>query len=210
MLGLRNIGVRSILDVGANRGQFAKEALRLFPDAKVFCFEPLPGPFAALDRLTRERGRGRALAYNVALGAAADEAEMIEHVDHDTSSSLLPTTAAGERLYPFMSHQRKFRRRVVRLDDFIREAGIELAPEILVKFDVQGYEAHVLSGATETMSKARACIVEISFDHLYKGQPTFATLWKIFDSLGYRFAGNLEQIYAEDGHVIFADAVFIR
>jgi len=28
--------------------------------------------------------------------------------------------------------------------------------------------------------------------------------------LGYKYAGNLNQIYAEDGHVIYADAVFVK
>ena len=35
---------RTIIDIGANRGQFAMEARRRFPAATIHALEPLPGP----------------------------------------------------------------------------------------------------------------------------------------------------------------------
>jgi hypothetical protein len=32
----------------------------------------------------------------------------------------------------------------------------------------------------------------------------------LLDNLGFRYAGNLDQVYGEEGHVIFFDAVFVR
>ena len=43
--------VRTVLDVGANEGQFARTALQAFPAAKIFCFEPLPAAQGALHAL---------------------------------------------------------------------------------------------------------------------------------------------------------------
>lgn len=42
LLGLRNLSIKTIIDVGANEGQFARKILRFFPDADIYCFEPLP------------------------------------------------------------------------------------------------------------------------------------------------------------------------
>jgi len=53
-------------------------------------------------------------------------------------------------------------------------------------------------------------LLEANFDHSYEGQPTFWTLSDHLRSFGYSFAGVLQQEYAEDGHVAFADALFIR
>ena len=44
----------------------------------------------------------------------------------------------------------------------------------------------------------------------YEGQCTFKDVWTMLDALDYSFAGNLEQWYASDGHVIFADALFVK
>src|SRR5687768_1393744 len=67
LLGLRTRHIRTIIDVGANSGQFAREIAPLFPAAQLHCFEPLPAPFAELDRWIAISGRnGR--AYNFALG----------------------------------------------------------------------------------------------------------------------------------------------
>jgi FkbM family methyltransferase len=210
LLGLRTAGIRTVIDIGANRGQFARHISRLIPEANLFCFEPLAGPFSELERWARHDSAGRAKAFNVGLGDRSGTTQMFEHIDHSTSSSLLTSTELAAELYPILTRQAPREVRIARLDDFIVETGIELKPEVLIKLDVQGYESRVISGAQKSIRAAKACIVEVSFDHLYDGQPTFADLWKTFDLIGYRFVGNIEQNYAVDGHVIFADAVFTR
>ena len=41
---LSRFSFQTVVDVGANRGQFAAVARRLFPAAKIYSFEPLAGP----------------------------------------------------------------------------------------------------------------------------------------------------------------------
>lgn len=48
LLGLRNSSIRTIIDVGANTGQFARYISAIFPDANLYCFEPLSEPFKEL------------------------------------------------------------------------------------------------------------------------------------------------------------------
>ena len=43
---LSRFSFRTVVDVGANRGQFAAVARRLFPAARIYSFEPLEGPAA--------------------------------------------------------------------------------------------------------------------------------------------------------------------
>src|SRR5919202_5683403 len=49
-LGLGRLPIRTIVDVGANRGQFAREALAFFPQAHLYCFEPQTEAFAELQQ----------------------------------------------------------------------------------------------------------------------------------------------------------------
>jgi FkbM family methyltransferase len=208
-IGLKTLAVRSIVDVGANEGQFARSALKHFPGAHVYCFEPLPGPFRALQAWAAERPAAISV-FNVALGEEESQAEMFVHADHTPSSSLLKSTELSTRLYPFTSRQTSVVVPIRRLDDVISAAPRRLEPDVLVKLDVQGFEGRVLRGARALMQQARACIVEISLDTLYDGQSTFKEIFLELDSLSYRYAGNLSQAYSSDSHVVYIDAVFMR
>ena len=87
-LGLRQYSIRSIIDVGANRGQFAKEVLKGFPGAHIYCFEP--GEKAYLDlKKWAETQEGRVSAFNVALGDKEADLPFYEYLENDERSSFL-------------------------------------------------------------------------------------------------------------------------
>lgn len=48
------------------------------------------------------------------------------------------------------------------------------------------------------------------FDPLYEGQADFFGLAGLLQKSGFRYAGNLDQAYGEDGRVVYFDAVFVR
>jgi hypothetical protein len=56
---LRDRGIRTVLDVGANTGQFARDIRGFLPDARIFAFEPGRDLFSPLERAGREIGRFR-------------------------------------------------------------------------------------------------------------------------------------------------------
>ncbi|MBK1632467.1 hypothetical protein CKO31_17315 [Thiohalocapsa halophila] len=62
----------TVIDVGANKGQFAVYARIRWPKAQLICFEPLPEPRAKLQQVTG----GQAKIYDCALGAEPREGRM--------------------------------------------------------------------------------------------------------------------------------------
>ena len=208
-LGLRSMGIRAVIDVGANTGQFARYIRSVLPEAKVICFEPLPEPFEELKTWAMDQ-KGRVTALNIALGEKEGVVEMFQHTDHSPSSSLLHSTSVSHSYYPFTERETPVTVRLSTLDKSLTESGIDIDPGVLIKLDVQGYEDRVIRGAPLTFASTKACLTEIDFDTLYDGQCTFRDVWKLLDDLGYRYAGNFDQTYAADGHVIFADALFVR
>ena len=209
VLGIKRLPIRTVIDVGANEGQFAKWISSIFSEARIYCFEPLPRPFKALNGWAESRA-GMVKTFNAALGDKEGIAEMHHHVEHDTSSSLLVTTEIGEKLYPFTKKQDVITIKITTLDKATASLSAELAPDVLLKLDVQGYEDRVIRGGLETLGKTRVCILEVSLDSLYDGQSSFIGLLNQMRAAGFRYAGNLEQVYARDGHVVFLDAVFLR
>jgi FkbM family methyltransferase len=209
LLGLKGFPVRSIIDVGANEGQFAKMISRFFPDAHLYCFEPLPEPFTKLKAWAGGQN-GRVEVFNVAVGDHEATVEMNRHVQFSPSSSLLRTTKINEAIYPFMQKQSSISVPLTTLDKLMANLSEPVLPDLLIKLDVQGYEDRVIRGGTETIRKARACIVEAGIDSLYETQATFEEMVGLFSELGFQYSGNLEQTYADDGHVIYLDAVFVN
>lgn len=209
LLGLRGIRFHSIVDGGANEGQFARWISTFFPLAHIYAFEPLPGPYAQLKLWARTRP-GTVSTFNLALGESAKDVTMSLHIGHTSSSSLLEATRLNDAIYPETRQRSTVVVKQDALDDVLSRASAPLEREILVKLDVQGYEDRVIAGARRTLARARACILEVILDELYSGQAHFPDLVKSLSELGFRYAGNLEQNYAADGHVIFLDAVFVR
>jgi FkbM family methyltransferase len=209
MLGLINLPINTIIDVGANEGQFTKMISNYFPQARIYCFEPLPEPFKILEKWAESR-KGKVILFNVALGDIEGKVEMFSHLDHCFSSSLLKTTEICERLYPLTKKQSSLEVNLTKIDKVFIDLPEGLIPDILVKLDVQGYEDRVIKGGIKTFRKARAFILEVSLDNLYHKQTSFKDIFLLLYDLGFNYIGNLEQSYAHDGHVIFIDAVFMK
>ena len=84
----------TVIDLGANKGQFAVYARTRWPNARLICFEPLPGPHAKLVRVTR----GQAEIQECALGSVPGEGQM-HLASRSDSSSLLALGARQKAIF---------------------------------------------------------------------------------------------------------------
>lgn len=209
MLGLRSRNIRSIVDCGANEGQFARAMSEVFPKAKIYCFEPLKSPFEKLLAWSKTQD-GRVTCFNLALGDVEGEVDMHCHDGHTPSSSLLVATAHCHELYPQTSTESTSKVQLRRLDHALADYLDNMPREIMLKLDVQGFEDRVLRGAMNLLAESSVCVLEVSLDPLYEEQANFFELHRLLKGAGYRYAGNLDQVCAEDGRVVYLDAVFLK
>ncbi|MEO0230929.1 MAG: FkbM family methyltransferase [candidate division WOR-3 bacterium] len=154
LLGLRNLPIKTIIDIGANEGQFARYICKIFPDAYIYCFEPLPEPFEKLRRWVEKERKSKASIFNFALGDKEGTFKMFLHYEHTPSSSFLKTTEICEKYYPFTKSQTTISVKMTKLDNWIKSVS-NLELEILVKLDVQGYEDRVIRGGKEVFKKLK-------------------------------------------------------
>ncbi|MEP3266518.1 MAG: FkbM family methyltransferase [Hyphomicrobiales bacterium] len=208
-LGLARRPIGTIIDVGANRGQFAQQFSKIFPKAEIHSFEPLPKPYQALQQWAESQG-DQISTYNFALGDSSQTTKINHHVDHDVSSSMLKRTDTGLSHYPVMERTQEVSIEIKRLDDIFPKRPARKDEEILLKIDVQGYEETVLKGAGKFLTFCDIVILEISMVQLYAGQADFRQLCNKLGEAGFVYEGNLGQYYADEGHVIFIDALFCR
>ena len=205
---LLDMNIRSILDVGANVGQFALLAREVFPDARIFSFEPLPECFGSLESSLPP---SNFQAFNFALGDSETSLEF-HRAHHSPSSSFLSMNEFHKEAFPESrdgQESTSIRVRVRRLDDVANE--VELHENILLKLDVQGYEDKVIAGGTETLKRVKVIIAETSFLPLYDGQILFKDVHRVLDAAGFVFQGNLNQmLHPVNGRIVSADSIFVR
>lgn len=203
---LRPLGIKTVLDIGANVGHFSAQMRQSFPEAMIYAFEPLPDCFAALQ--SRHANDPRFKAIQVALGNRDGEMVM-ERSGFHPSSSLRVMSALHKQLYPKTAKSRPETIRITRLDEAL--ANERLEPGLLVKMDVQGYEDAVIAGGTNVIRQASAAIIETSFVPLYEQQPLFNDICKAMDGLGFSYSGDMGRHYSRiTDKLLYEDSLFLK
>jgi len=203
---LRELNPATILDIGANTGQFAVAINAVLPNARILSFEPLPDCF---DLLKRNMAKAQKFsAFNYGLGDSCGELPF-ERNAYSAASSFLKMTRVHTQSFPQTAQSTSVKVKTERLDDVA--PSLELTEPILAKIDVQGYEDRVLRGGETTLRRASALFVEMSFEALYEGQPLFDSIRRQVEELGFTYSGNLEQLLCpKTGRVLQADGIFVR
>lgn len=201
---LQKAGYRTVLDIGANVGQFALAARAAFPDAQLYSFEPLPDCFEQLKRNLGDASRFQ--AFNCGLGSQEGEIEF-ERCEFSASSSFLRMAPTHRQEFPATLHATKVKVAVRRLDDMA--AVLPVAEPMLAKIDVQGYEREVLRGGERLLRRAQTIIIESSLETLYEAQPLFNEVHQLMVGLGFRYAGNFDQVSSPiDGRILQVDCIY--
>ena len=203
---LESFEIKTVIDVGANIGQFAVDASELYPDAVIYSFESLPGPYNQL--LINTKSFSKFNPYNIALSDHKGTTKMYSN-DFSQSSSILEMADSHKKAFPHSTNATPVKVKVQTLDAIFN--GVELDTDILLKIDVQGSEKQVLDGGTETIKKVKVIIIETSYISLYKDQPLFEDVHDQLAKVGFRFHGNLGQLlHPTDGSILQGDSVFIN
>ncbi len=203
---LQERNIATVLDIGANTGQFAEMIHQILPIATIHSFEPLPEQFIGLQGLTKKIQLLQ--CYQFAVGSENTEME-INANEFSASSSLLPMTELHTSSFPYTKNSTLQKISLRTLDSFFDE--IKPTKKTLLKIDVQGFEMEVLKGADKILDLVDVVIVETSFKELYKDQPLFPDIYNYLMKKQFIYNGNFEQIHsASNGEVLQADAIFIR
>ncbi len=205
-LARQGIKPETVIDVGANVGQFAIACAKIFPSVTVHSFEPEPDSLKRLRRNVAELSSVR--VYPVALGDKSGE--LMFHVNsHSHSSSFLALGKRHREAFPHAKEIDTIKVAVSTLDSEMQSVALD--PSVLLKLDVQGYETQVLEGATETLKRIDYVLLEASFRPLYEGESTFMEIARTMEKQGFEFLRPVAWLTdPQTGEVLQIDALFER
>lgn len=205
---LQKFGIDLVLDVGANRGQFASEIRQGGYTGRIVSFEPLSS--AHSDLLHASAGDPKWDVYpRCALGDHDGEVE-INIAGNSESSSILPMLESHRSAAPESAYQGK---EIVPIKTLDAVAGPYLkdARAAFLKIDTQGFEWQVLDGARTTLPKVRGVLLELSLVPLYEGQHLWLDLMKRLEAEGF-VLWAFEPVFSDplDGRTLQVDGIFYR
>ena len=195
------VQIGSVIDVGANKGQFSLAVRSLFPDVEIHAFEPLESEFQVFKSVVT----GPVKHYPMALGAEKAEARFYVTSRLDSSSLFKPGQEHQDLYGVTVSSSKAVP--VVRLSDAIDVR--RLATPILMKLDVQGGELDVLKGAAGILQFIDTIYTEASFVTLYERQPLAGEIIAFLANRGFALRGVFNHSIAPKVGPTQADFLFV-
>lgn len=204
---LNNHNINLILDVGAHSGTYGQELREYGYKGHIVSFEPLEKPFKALD--VKSKTDPLWVCENFALGDSNCELE-INVSGHLTSSSILTITEDHIHASPTSETVDTQAIKVVTLDS-IRDKCIRQNDNVFMKIDVQGYEKHVLIGASDSLKNIRVLEVELSLSTMYEGGPVMHEMLEILKNTGFELVA-INPVFSDpvSGYLLQADGIFVN
>jgi FkbM family methyltransferase len=204
---LERRGVDAVVDVGANRGQYATRLRAAGWHGPVLSIEPIPEVHAALVRRAASDPAWE-VAPPMAIGATRGEALLEVSAESDMSSSLRQSPLL-RAISPSSAVVRRIAVPQRRLDELD-----ELRPSwrrLFVKIDVQGAEPLVLAGMDGLWQRVQGLQLEMALVPLYEGEQPWLDVIVGLASRGFAphllFPGYFARAL---GRQVQLDAVFYR
>ncbi len=201
-------GVNCVIDVGANRGQYAQRLRRAGYRGRIVSFEPVPAELARLEAAAADDPEW--WVRPVALGSSNGSLEM--HVLPGTLSSPLPATDFGRLRFPVLEGMQKRIMPVRRLDGLLDEMLAGLSdPRPFLKMDTQGFDVEVFRGLGDRTRVFVGMQSEVALMELYEGMPRLPEALGVYEAAGFEVSAmypvNREE---RSGRVLEFDCVMVR
>jgi FkbM family methyltransferase len=202
---LERYAIATVVDIGANTGQYGIHLRQLGYRGRIESFEPLPSAFAQLAARASRDERWRTTQKAV----AKDAGSVTLHVSaNSVSSSILEMTSRHCSAAPESATVADIVVQAISLDSIL--SGVTEMP-ILVKIDTQGYEREVLGGGEAMLSRISLLELEMSLVELYAGQPLFEDLHAWVTSSGFQLVSMGEGFFDEEtGELLQIEAIYAR
>jgi FkbM family methyltransferase len=205
--GLDAFGIDLVFDVGANKGQFAREIRDVGFSGRIVSFEPLS---AAYRELTAAAANDP--LWTVHERCALGDREGVVQLNvagNSVSSSILEMAAVHVAAAPGSAYVAHEETALLTLDSVAQKyLGDSQRP--FLKIDTQGFEWQVLTGAAQTLPSIRGVLCELSLVVLYEGQQLWREMVDRLEGAGFALWGLQPSFMDQRGRNLQCDAIFFR
>ncbi|MGI9499547.1 MAG: FkbM family methyltransferase [Geminicoccaceae bacterium] len=205
---LKHNRIDTVLDVGANVGQYGQRLRDWGYEGRIISFEPLASAHEKL-KTRSASDAGWEVAPRMAIGDHDGEIDI--HVSAETDmSSILPQNDLLQKISPTSAIQTTERVPIHRLDT-IAKNYVNGEGRAFMKVDTQGFEPQVLDGSKALLPELFGVQLEMSLVPLYQGERDYLTMIRRLEAGGFTLhlvlPGYFERKLARQLEI---DGVFVR
>ncbi len=205
---LREWRVTSVIDVGANAGQFRQFLVNEVRfDGPVLSIEPIPELAAGL-KARAARG-SRWIVEEMALGPSTSTAEFRVTEGSEFSSLLDPLDGVSQLFDGQPAVRKRITVQVDTIDRVIQRHDRFLGERIYLKLDTQGFDLEAMCGLHSERERVVALQSEAAVKPLYNGMPTYHETIAAVEARGYTVsqffpnnAGHFPKLFEFDCHFV--------
>lgn len=193
--------IDSIWDVGANEGQFAFMANKIWPTLPLYSFEPDPVTYQKLISNFRKFNiYGE--TFCLALGDSLEKKRLMRYKSNANNSLLARVDIQDDATESVEVNCTK-------LDEVAKNFDFQAA---FLKLDVQGYENIVLSGAKQFLNKCLFVQIEVAFSLAYSGAVHAGEIITTMHDYGFECIEILDLLRDKNhkNRILEADLLFKR
>lgn len=176
---LGQINPETVLDIGANVGNWSQEALSALPGTRIHAFELSQSTYATLSKRFAEDSRVQVNNFGL-----ADTQGAINYKDYGPDSTV--NTILMKNI--LFDQSRSWQTQTATLttgDQYCAEQSVDFID--FLKIDVEGAESRVLKGFEGMLAAAKIRMVQFEYGYLNgDAHVLMRDFYDLFDGLGYR------------------------
>jgi FkbM family methyltransferase len=202
---LRNIeshGLSTVLDVGANVGQFGIDLRINGYKGQIISFEPVTENFERLKLISRKFGNWETIQTGI--GSQERNGTISVSGNSGLSSSFLRISETHLQEFPESYTKRTELAKIQTLDKQISLLKIDPTKTFL-KIDTQGFEREVLEGASQALPFIPLCLLESSLEPLYEGESSILQLLNQLSFFGHEVVDIFRGTVSSNGKLLQVD-----
>lgn len=188
-----------IIDAGAHVGGDSIEMFRLFKNATIHSFEPVPEIFSKLKHNTRKFPGIH--CYNIALSNRNGEQVMYVSSGASDGSSSLLQPKGHLKDHPDVFFTEDIVVQTLKLDDWAANEKINRVD--LLWLDMQGFEMEVLKASSVIFPGVKVIHMEVSTKAAYEGMPLYSEVKAWIEMQGFNAAVEAIPAGWDMGNVLF-------
>lgn len=198
-----------VIDVGANRGQFARSLRQVGYSGNIVSFEPIPSLANALKSEAELDGNWTIIEG--AVGNSMERKTFHETSSNDFSSFLEPTDEAIGEFPTMISEESTHEVQIHPLEEWLNIHSIPIPKCMLLKTDTQGYDLEVLKGSISLLNQVSAVLTELSYIPLYKGGASMREVSELLRNHNFSVSAIFPISFSEGAlQLIEADGFFVK
>lgn len=201
--------INTVIDVGANVGQFASEVRALSREIQIHSIEP--NPVICKTLAARAAGDKRWTTHECAVGQSKGKIMLNVFASSDFSSCLPANEFGAQRFQDSLTVADTVEVELKTLDELISSIPpTAMGSRLLLKLDTQGFDMEALLGAPAVLESVHLIITEASLRPLYKDAPVFSEVFSFLENKGFLLSGFFPVTRDENLSIIESDCVFVR